>query len=260
MRCRVAVGSSALMTIVLLRICALAVPLPQINSLSPTDGLTGSTFLLQVNGSNFVPGSLVRWNSLYLQTSFVSTTKLSATVTAANSDKPGTETVAVVNPTGSISNDVFFKLYVPCGQSLASWEGTSALSNERCQGYSCDCLHPRGTYGDRYQCTEFVKRFFNQPTWTGDAHNYFSSSADKGLLSFQNPGLVPPAHDDILAFEGDGHGHVAIVTGRQSTAVEIIEQNWSWKGTATLPITNAGGMYSMPTRNGAGADFVIQGW
>jgi hypothetical protein len=61
-------------------------PPPGITSLSPSSIIVGGTaFSLLVNGSGFVPGSLVEWNGLSLATAYVSPTELRATVPASDS-------------------------------------------------------------------------------------------------------------------------------------------------------------------------------
>src|SRR5207249_5307160 len=57
---------------------------PTISSLSPTCATAGGPqFTLTVNGTNFVSGSTVNWNGSPLTTTFVSSTKLTATVPAS---------------------------------------------------------------------------------------------------------------------------------------------------------------------------------
>jgi hypothetical protein len=74
-------------------------PVPAISSLSPASVLQGgSSFTLTVNGSNFVSNATVQWNGASLATTFVSSTQLTATVTASDIAAVGTASVAVVNP------------------------------------------------------------------------------------------------------------------------------------------------------------------
>src|ERR1043166_3305638 len=73
-------------------------PVPTTTSLNPSSCLAGSPqFTLTVNGSNFVSTSTVRWNGTALTTTFVSSTQLTATVTAALVASPGIASVTVVN-------------------------------------------------------------------------------------------------------------------------------------------------------------------
>ena len=59
----------------------------------------GAAFTLTVTGSNFVSGSVVRWNTVALTTVFVSSTQLTATVPASDIATAGTASVTVFNPT-----------------------------------------------------------------------------------------------------------------------------------------------------------------
>jgi len=58
----------------------------------------GPGFTLTVNGSNFVSGALVKWNSSPRTTTFISNSQLQATIPASDIAKPGTAMVTVTNP------------------------------------------------------------------------------------------------------------------------------------------------------------------
>lgn len=85
---------------------------PLINEpLVPDTVKPGSTgFTLTVNGTGFVAGSVVHWNGSPLPTTFVSTSRLKASVPASNVAQPRTSSVTVVNPRPSTatSNVLFF--------------------------------------------------------------------------------------------------------------------------------------------------------
>lgn len=74
-------------------------PVPVIGSLNPASRTAGSgAFSLAINGTNFVPGAVVRWNGSNRTTTFVSATSLTAAVTAADVQTAGTASVTVFNP------------------------------------------------------------------------------------------------------------------------------------------------------------------
>jgi hypothetical protein len=75
-------------------------PIPFVNQpLLPLTVAPGSAiFTLTINGAEFVSGSVVKWNGTPLPTTFVSMSKLKATVSTANVAKPGTASVTVTNP------------------------------------------------------------------------------------------------------------------------------------------------------------------
>jgi hypothetical protein len=90
-------------------------PAPTLTSIAP-DSITagGSAFTLTLNGTGFVSGSVVKWNTTLLSTTYVSATKLTAPIPATDST-PGTVSVTVVNatPGGGTSNAETFTINNP---------------------------------------------------------------------------------------------------------------------------------------------------
>lgn len=89
-------------------------PMPFISEpLVPTAKKPGGvSFTLTVNGSGFVSGAKVNWNGTALATTFVSKSKLTATVPAADIATAGTARVTVSNPTplGGSSSIALFQI------------------------------------------------------------------------------------------------------------------------------------------------------
>jgi 6-phosphogluconolactonase (cycloisomerase 2 family) len=86
-------------------------PLPVASSLSPSSVIAGAAdFSLQVDGSGFVPNSVVRWNGADRPTTFASATRLRAAIGAADVAAAGTAQVTVFNPApgGGTSSAVSF--------------------------------------------------------------------------------------------------------------------------------------------------------
>lgn len=82
-------------------------PVPVITTIAPTTKVHGTPgFTLNVTGRNFVPGSKIRWNGVAKPTVYISPTKVSATISAADIATAGSRTVVVWNaaPGGGISN------------------------------------------------------------------------------------------------------------------------------------------------------------
>src|SRR5215831_1197069 len=79
--------------------------------LVPASAFPGaSAFTLTVNGAGFASGAVVSWNGSPRSMTFVSSTQLRASVTAADIAQRGTASVTVVNPApgGGPSNAMYF--------------------------------------------------------------------------------------------------------------------------------------------------------
>src|ERR1017187_3269952 len=87
---------------------------PVIGSISPTSAAaSGPAFTLTVNGTGFVPGSMVEWNGSPLTTSYVMGWQLMASVPASWIATQGSANVTVQNPGGVASNAVAFTVTPP---------------------------------------------------------------------------------------------------------------------------------------------------
>lgn len=110
-------------------------PVPTLTSISPNSVTAGSAaFTLTVNGTNFVSGAVVRWNGSNRATSFVSSARLSATITAADISTAGTASVTVFNPApgGGASNALSFTVcsyaIQPTNQSFNASGGSGSVN------------------------------------------------------------------------------------------------------------------------------------
>ncbi len=95
--------------------------------------------------------------------------------------------------------------------------------------------------GIRYQCVEFVKRYYYEhlhhrmPDTYGHARQFFDASVPDGgrntkrdLQQYRNGGQSQPRPDDLLVFGPsvlNRYGHVAIVSAVTNCTVEIVQQN-----------------------------------
>jgi hypothetical protein len=96
-------------------------PAPTLSSISPTSGTAGGPqFTLTVNGSGFQPGASVRWNGAGRTTNFVSSTQLTATITAADIASAGTATVTVMNNGSAESSPRTFTINEASGSTTFS--------------------------------------------------------------------------------------------------------------------------------------------
>lgn len=95
--------------------------------------------------------------------------------------------------------------------------------------------------GLKYQCVEFVKRYYYQyyhhkmPNSYGHAKDYFNATLSDGelnkqrnLIQYLNPSKVKPQTGDLLVYSGtvsNPYGHVAIISKVKDDKIEIIQQN-----------------------------------
>src|SRR5436305_5026730 len=79
---------------------------PSVTGLAPTAAIFDHPgFTIKVFGTNFLPGATVLWNGSARTTTFVATTRLDATITAADIATPGSAMVTVSNPGGILSSN-----------------------------------------------------------------------------------------------------------------------------------------------------------
>ena len=99
---------------------------PVITSLSPSTATAGAAaFTLTVNGTGFVSGAVVQWNSTALSTTFVSATQLTAQVTATLIAAAGTAAVTVLE-NAVTSNSVNFT--IAAGPMITSLSPSTATA------------------------------------------------------------------------------------------------------------------------------------
>ena len=96
-------------------------PVPGMTTISPTSAVAGSGALtLTVNGSNFITGSVVRWNGANRTTTFISANQLQAAITAADTTSTGVANVTVFNttPGGGTSGIATFSITSPASNPV----------------------------------------------------------------------------------------------------------------------------------------------
>ncbi len=101
---------------------------PAISGLTPAFITAGSAgFTLTVNGSNFATGAVIQWNGTNLTTAFVSSTQLTASISAASIASAGSVLVTVFNPlpSGGLSSAATFTVLNPA-PSISNLSQTTA--------------------------------------------------------------------------------------------------------------------------------------
>ena len=107
-------------------------PIGVITSITPNTTLVGgSGFTLTVNGSSFIPASVVQWNGSPRPTQFGDNSQITATISAADIAAAGTVNVSVMNPAG-LSNVVPFTV-TPTGTGF-TFNDFSSVSNLTIRG------------------------------------------------------------------------------------------------------------------------------
>src|ERR1051326_1471748 len=116
--------STLLLAFLLVAANAFAVTTPVILSLSPSDAIAGtSSFTLTVDGANFLAGAQVRVNGSGRATSFVSSSKLTATMFFGDVANAGTLQITVASG-GAVSSPVNFVVY-PNDPQIGSFDPPS---------------------------------------------------------------------------------------------------------------------------------------
>jgi hypothetical protein len=91
-------------------------PVPSITYVTPATALAGAaSFTLHVNGTGFVPASVVTINGQSISTFYSNSTLLTSTISSSSLSTIGTLSVAVFNPqpNGGVSNVVLLPIYSP---------------------------------------------------------------------------------------------------------------------------------------------------
>lgn len=107
-------------------------PVPFLNPLVPTAVAPGAPGLtINATGTGFVSGSILYWNGAPRATTFVSGSKLTAAILAADVATPRTATITVVSPGpgGGVSNSQFFLVSYVTPQSYFTAKDVTAKIN-----------------------------------------------------------------------------------------------------------------------------------
>ncbi|MCC5929515.1 MAG: CHAP domain-containing protein [Cyclobacteriaceae bacterium] len=134
------------------------------------------------------------------------------------------------------------KSKISVGNKIDSLNGVFVYFNGNVSNVSGRNTSPDGyNIGLKYQCVEFVKRYYYQhinhtmPDSYGHAKDFFNKSIADGkqnkqrnLIQYSNPSRSKPRVDDLLILGGtrfNSYGHVAIISKVTDTRIEIIQQN-----------------------------------
>jgi hypothetical protein len=206
-------------------------PAPYVVSLSPLAAAPGGAqFTLTLNGTHFIASSTAYWNSTALTTTFVSATKLTATIPAPLIAASGTGWVTVRNPTpgGGTSNITFLPVgNSSSGLNFATFRLTAA------SGVLGVAPGDFDEDGDLDLVTA---------NWSADSLSIFLSNGDGTFQAATNTSLVSTSARPIGVSVGDlnNDGHQDLVVGFQSsTGIAVLLGNGN--GTFQTPVASVAG-------------------
>ena len=133
-------------------------PMPRLKSVEPQVRQNNGNFQMAVDGKDFVPGAVVRWNNSDRSTIFVSDKQLIADIANADVSAIGTATITVFNPPkgGGVSNEISYPIRVPLLVSIAVTPASPAVIKGKSQKFIAT-----GTYTDGG-----TKDLTNTVTWS----------------------------------------------------------------------------------------------
>lgn len=155
---------------------------------------------------------------------------------------------------------VLFEDRSKIGKPLTQHKGVSVYHNGQLYAESYGRHYsPDGYYyGQKWQCVEFVKRFFflakqhRMPNVWGHAKDFFDSSINhgelnkqRGLVQFFNGKEQAPQLDDLLVFQDTLYGHVAVVSEVGKSWVEVVQQNIYGKPRQRFSLAHEKNLYSI---------------
>ncbi|MDR2651443.1 MAG: CHAP domain-containing protein [Prevotellaceae bacterium] len=138
--------------------------------------------------------------------------------------------------------NVIIKSNYTTGQIIDSINGIYVYYNGDIDNVSSRNITADGyNLGQKYQCVEFVKRYYYEyfnhrmPDSYGNAKDFFDpklndgqNNAKRNLVQYTNPSKTKPQKGDILIFDGtifNKHGHIAIISKVTDAEIEIVQQN-----------------------------------
>jgi len=143
---------------------------------------------------------------------------------------------SVVNKTVNVLSNV------QIGDSIDNLNNVTVYYNSSIGNVSSRNITVDGyNLGLKYQCVEFVKRYYYEyynhkmPNTYGNAKDFFNKSlkdgeinVDRNLTQYKNGSKFIPRVGDLVVFDGhtfNPYGHVAIISKVVDGQLEVIQQN-----------------------------------
>lgn len=148
------------------------------------------------------------------------------------------------------------------GQAIDEYNGVSVYYNGNISHVLGRNTTPDGyNLGLKYQCVEFVKRYYYQylnhkmPDSYGHAKDFFDKKLANGamntrrnLTQYRNASSNKPQVNDLMVFDGhlgNPYGHVAIISAVNNDNIEIIQQNVGKHTRAKYPLNQSDGIWTV---------------
>ena len=126
----------------------------------------------------------------------------------------------------------------PCGTEMTSFNGVGAYSNGQyqCTGTSCGGWSSTGL---QWQCVELGQRYFNAqfgiaPVWPVSYALQMCTNYPSGVSQTSSP-----QPGDLIVFNWQPYGHVAVITGISGSSISVMEQNGDASGSNTYDSSQA---------------------
>lgn len=156
------------------------------------------------------------------------------------------------------------------GEAIDSVHGVAIYYNGSIHHVSGRHLsHDRYNLGLKWQCVEFVKRYYYQyyhhkmPNTYGHARDFFDRSLGdrafnkkRGLVQYRNTRQYAPQEGDLLVYAAskeNPHGHVGIISEVSNDHIILAQQNWGTKTRNKIKLVEYEGIYTI-------ADYDVLGW
>jgi N-acetylneuraminic acid mutarotase len=164
-------------------------PAPAISSIAPLYASTGTTFTLTVTGTNFTPASIIYWGSAATTTSYVSSTELTAQVTASidsSSIAAGWEAfnVTVYTAEGGTSGAIAFDVVSPNSSSFPVTFAPATAMVTAGSSAAFTVAFQNGALSNGSQC-------LNLPSGAGCVYNDNPNTQSSGTLTITTSSTTP---------------------------------------------------------------------
>ena len=166
-------------------------PVPTLTSISPISAAAGGVaFTLTAHGSNFISSSVLRWGGQRRTTTYISSTQLTATISATDITTAGPVAVTVFNPSpgGGTSNSLDFT--VSAGPIISSLEPANAFAGGRTFALTVNGANFIDTSVVRWNGSDRITTFLTSTMLVGGILESDIASPGSASATVFNPGTA----------------------------------------------------------------------